>query len=78
MSGIAGLLRFDGRPAARYDLDRVANAIRAHGPDRSEVTILGNVGLVHVLMRMTPEDRLRSSTVAQQQRCRHHRGRSAG
>lgn len=57
MSGIAGLLRFDGRPAGRHDLDRVANAVRAHGPDRSDVMVLGDVGLVHVLMRITPEDR---------------------
>jgi asparagine synthase (glutamine-hydrolysing) len=35
----------------------VANALRAHGPDRSEVLVSANVGLVHVLMRMTPEDR---------------------
>ena len=35
----------------------MANALRVHGPDRSEVLVSGNVGLVHVLMRMTPEDR---------------------
>ena len=56
MSGIAGLLRFDDRPVVRNDLQRVANALRQHGPDRSEVFAGGNVGLVHTLMRMTPED----------------------
>jgi asparagine synthase (glutamine-hydrolysing) len=56
MSGIAGILRFDGQDAARRDLDRVANALHAHGPDRSDIMVSGSVGLVHVLMRMTPED----------------------
>src|SRR5262245_36234230 len=56
MSGIAGLLRFDGRTVARHDLERVANTLRLHGPDRSDLMVAGHVGLVHVLMRMTPED----------------------
>ncbi len=57
MSGIAGMLRFDGQPVSRSELDRVANALRAHGPDRSDISISGSIGFVHVLMRMTPEDR---------------------
>jgi asparagine synthase (glutamine-hydrolysing) len=57
MSGIAGLLRFDGQPISRHELERVANALRAHGPDRSDIAVNGSVGFVHVLMRMTPEDR---------------------
>jgi len=50
------LLRFDREPVNRPELERVANALRNHGPDRSHVVISGSVGLVHVLMRMTPED----------------------
>jgi asparagine synthase (glutamine-hydrolysing) len=57
MSAIAGILRFDGKRVERRDLERVANTLRAHGPDRSDVVVAGNIGLVHVLMRMTPEDR---------------------
>jgi asparagine synthase (glutamine-hydrolysing) len=57
MSGIAGLLRFDGKRVERRELERMANALRAHGPDRAEVLVTGSVGLVQVLMRMTPEDR---------------------
>ena len=57
MSGIAGIIRFDGKPIERRDLERVANALRPHGPDRAGVLVAGEVGLVHVLMRMTPEDR---------------------
>jgi asparagine synthase (glutamine-hydrolysing) len=58
LSGIGGLLRFDGEQVARRDLERMANALRPHGPDRAEVMVAGNIGLVHVLMRMTPEDQL--------------------
>jgi asparagine synthase (glutamine-hydrolysing) len=57
MSGIGGILRFDGKPVERRDLDRMANALQMHGPDRADVVTLGSVGLVNVLMRMTPEDR---------------------
>ncbi len=51
------MLRFDGRPAGRHDLERAANALRQYGPDRSEIFASGSIGLVHVLMRLTPEDR---------------------
>jgi asparagine synthase (glutamine-hydrolysing) len=57
MSAIAGLLRFDGEPVARHDLERMANALTAYGPDRSDVAVAGSVGFAHVLMRTTPEDR---------------------
>lgn len=56
MSGIAGQLRFDGQDVSRPELERVANALRAHGPDRSQVTAKSGIGLIHVLMRMTAED----------------------
>jgi len=57
MSGIAGLVRFDGQPVKRQELERVANTLRQYGPDRFGVTVNENIGLVHTLMRMTPEDR---------------------
>ncbi len=56
MSAIAGLLRFDRHPVSRPELERVASALRAHGPDRSRVVVNSSVGFVHVLMRMTTED----------------------
>jgi asparagine synthase (glutamine-hydrolysing) len=56
MSAIAGLLRFDRHPVSRPELERVATALRAHGPDRSHVVVHGSIGFVHVLMRMTVED----------------------
>ena len=51
------MLRFDDQPVSRSELERVANALRAHGPDRSDISVSGGIGFVHVLMRMTPEDR---------------------
>jgi asparagine synthase (glutamine-hydrolysing) len=57
MSAIAGLLNFDGAPVARRDLERMANALAAYGPDRMDVAVAGPVGFAHVLMRTTPEDR---------------------
>jgi asparagine synthase (glutamine-hydrolysing) len=56
MSAIAGLLHFDGGTVARHGLERAANALRQHGPDRAGIAIADGIGLVHVLMRMTPED----------------------
>jgi asparagine synthase (glutamine-hydrolysing) len=51
------MLCFDGQAVSRPDLERAANALHQYGPDRSEVIARGGVGFVHVLMRMTPEDR---------------------
>lgn len=57
MSAIAGMMRFDGQPVSRRELERATNALRAHGPDRSHVAVRDCVGFAHVLMRMTPDDR---------------------
>ena len=57
MSGIGGLLRFDGRPVTRHALERAANALRQYGPDRADIATADGIGFVNVLMRMTPEDR---------------------
>jgi asparagine synthase (glutamine-hydrolysing) len=67
MSAIAGIVTFDGSVVAASDLERVARVLLPYGPDRSEVTVAGRVGLVNVLMRMTPEDQLD---------CQPHRGAS--
>ena len=58
MSGIGGLVRFDGRPVMQRELERTANALKQYGPDRVDIITKENIGLVHALMRMTPEDRL--------------------
>ena len=41
MSAIAGLLRFDGHTVVRRDLERVANTLHLHGPDRSDLMVRG-------------------------------------
>ena len=70
MSGIAGLIRFDGRPVMRRDLERTANALTQYGPDRVDILAKENIGLVHALMRMTPEDRFdRQVAVVRQVSC---------
>ena len=56
MSAIAGIFRFDDMPADRSDLERMTNALQAHGPDRSGSYAEGPIGLGHVLMRMTAEE----------------------
>jgi asparagine synthase (glutamine-hydrolysing) len=56
MSGIAGILRFDGQPVDRRDLERMAGTLRAHGPDRRGIYAVGEIGLAHLLMQLTPED----------------------
>jgi asparagine synthase (glutamine-hydrolysing) len=56
MSAIAGIFRFDGRPAELRDLERMMNTLNAHGPDRSGSHVAGPVALGHLLMRVTPED----------------------
>src|SRR5262249_11571750 len=56
MSAIAGVLRFDGGPVDRRDLERMASTLAAHGPDRRGIHAAGQIGLAHLLMRMTPED----------------------
>ena len=57
MSAIGGLLRFDSKPVERADLERMADALRMYGPDRTDIAIAPRIRLLHALMRMTPEDR---------------------
>ncbi len=56
MSGIAGILRFDGRAVSRHEIERAAGSLRRFGPDRADALTAGSAGFAHVLMRMTPED----------------------
>ena len=56
MSGIAGLVRFDGGPVRSSDIERALNSLRPYGPDRSSMLCDGSVGLAHALARVTPED----------------------
>jgi asparagine synthase (glutamine-hydrolysing) len=56
MSGIFGLVRFDGAAVSSSDLARMGNSLRHRGPDRRTVAIDDPVGLGHCLMRVNRED----------------------
>jgi asparagine synthase (glutamine-hydrolysing) len=56
MSAIAGILRFDGAPVSRSDLERQLGTMAHRGPDRRRVWRDGLLGLGHALRRMTHED----------------------
>ena len=58
MSGIHGVLRFDGSAVAERDLVRQANALAHRGSDRSGRWSDGSVGVGHLLLRVTREDLL--------------------
>lgn len=56
MSGICGLLRFDGASANISDVDRQLSAMVHRGPDRRRAISQGEAALGHALLRVTPED----------------------
>lgn len=56
MSGICGILRFDGEPAAESDLGRQMAGLGHRGADRTRTWCAGSVGLGHLMMRVTRED----------------------
>jgi asparagine synthase (glutamine-hydrolysing) len=58
MSGICGLFRFDGEPVAERDLQRQMTRLAHLGPDRAHTWCLGQIGLGHLMMRITREDSL--------------------
>lgn len=56
MSGICGIFRFDGAPAAARDLERQMKTLAHLGPDRTRTWHGGPAGLGHLMMRITRED----------------------
>ncbi|HKA54197.1 MAG TPA: asparagine synthase-related protein [Candidatus Binatia bacterium] len=63
MSAIAGLLHFHDQPVAAADLERMSEALAAHGPDRAGLWTHGSIGLAQRLMCVTPEDRFEQQPV---------------
>jgi asparagine synthase (glutamine-hydrolysing) len=55
VSGIAGVVRFDGAPVLPSDVDRMIGAIAHRGPDGIDTWINGSVGLANGMLRTTPE-----------------------
>jgi asparagine synthase (glutamine-hydrolysing) len=56
MSGIYGLLRFDGQPIDREALAKMRHAMDYYGPDGGGEWHEGPIGLGHLLLKVTPED----------------------
>ncbi|MBK1731482.1 hypothetical protein CKO41_06675 [Thiococcus pfennigii] len=55
MSGIAGLLGLDGRPATPPEIGGMVHEIAHRGPDRTSTWADGPVGLGHCMLHTTPE-----------------------
>lgn len=55
MSGIAGIVNFDGAPIDRDLLSRMTDYITFRGPDASEIWTDGSAGLGHTMLRTTWE-----------------------
>ena len=56
MSGIAGIVRLDGRGVTRRELERVANALHQYGPDKFGVIAQDNVALAPLVSLDLVED----------------------
>ena len=67
MSGIFGVLRFDGSSATDEELERLAGGMAYRGPDRRDVAIIRAAGLGHCLLRVTREDRFEAQPLADRQ-----------
>ncbi|MDP3478282.1 MAG: asparagine synthase-related protein [Desulfoprunum sp.] len=55
MSGIAGVVRFDGKPISEERIESLRQSILHRGPDGTHVWRSGNVGFVNCLLQTTPE-----------------------
>ncbi len=56
MSAIAGIVRFDGPPLARAEIERMTTRLAHRGPDGRNSVAFDGVGLGHCLSRVTVED----------------------
>lgn len=56
MSGIAGIIHWNGEPVERSDLDRMAGLMKHRGPDGIELDVSGPVGLAHAKMALRHEE----------------------
>jgi asparagine synthase (glutamine-hydrolysing) len=55
MSGVAGILHFDGRPVQQGLVDAMTAAMAARGPDGVRHFVRGSAALGHCMLRTTPE-----------------------
>jgi asparagine synthase (glutamine-hydrolysing) len=55
VSGIAGIIRFDGMPVEAVEIAKITSAMANRGPDGIHHWIAGPVALGHCMLRTTPE-----------------------
>src|SRR5271169_5977681 len=55
MSGIAGIVRFDGRPIEPGLIEKMTSAMPYRGPDGINHWVRGSVALGQCMLRTTPE-----------------------
>ena len=63
MAGIAGIVRWDGRPVSGEIVDRMLVSIRHRGPDGLHADVRGSVGLGHARFVLRVEERDRPQPV---------------
>ncbi|MEH6533818.1 MAG: asparagine synthase-related protein [Photobacterium frigidiphilum] len=56
MSGIGGIVLAGRGKIELRELERMCNALRPYGPDRQQSLVRPGIGMLHSLMRITPED----------------------
>jgi asparagine synthase (glutamine-hydrolysing) len=55
MSGIVGIVHFDGRPIVPGQIEQMTSALAYRGPDGIHHWVAGSVALGHCMLRTTPE-----------------------
>ena len=55
MSGIVGIVHFDGAPVDRHLLGQMTAFMTSRGPDAQQIWVEGNVGFGHTLLKTTDE-----------------------
>jgi len=56
LTAIAGIIHLDGRPIDRAVIERMQTALSSYGQDHQNYLHAGNIAVLRVLCRITPED----------------------
>ena len=67
MSGICGIINFDGQPVERELLEKMANAAEYRGNDGIRYWLQGELGFVHLALHTTPESRRENQPLVHKQ-----------
>ena len=55
MSGICGIIRFDGKPVKKEEIQKMLDMMKIQGYDAEGIWVDGSVGLGHKMLCTTPE-----------------------